>query len=96
MCELHFYEVKQKKYSKKSEIVEVEKQMPRLEKFKLTATMLDIKKQIAKKYEVFMKNNEGLDSDELINENITIQIENNLPLVMKGRYSKVRADCEFC
>jgi hypothetical protein len=68
--------------------------MPRLEKFKSTATFLDVKKQIAKKYEMFMGNEKGLETDEDINDNITIQIEDNCPFIKKG-YGRVRASSEF-
>ncbi len=73
------------------------KSLPRLEYIDVNWTMLDIKKLILKKVRyLFKDDNPVFKSDEELNRSIILHVADNLPYYIEGKYTKRKANCEFC
>lgn len=60
-------------------------------------TVLEMKKLILSKIRgIFKDDHPILKSDEELNKNILLQIVDNLPYYIEGKYTKRKANCEFC
>ena len=70
--------------------------LPRMQTFKLSDSILEIKTQIYNRIRPIFKNGiNGTIDDDWINKNLLLFIKDNTPL-LKGQYKPVKADCEFC
>lgn len=85
------------KYGKIISGESIPKVLPRLEYFKNSTSILDIKRFVAQKVKPIFKDFAGsFKTDGDINDHIMIQIYDNLPYERTSHYSSKKATCEFC
>jgi len=93
LVEFNFFQYCQK--NKKSFTVDhLEKSAPRFFSLTNETTLLDVKKLIVEKMGGIFKSEP--ENDEMLNSMVEVHVRDNLPMVMMGKYTRTRAECEFC
>jgi hypothetical protein len=75
----------------------INKVLPRMEYFKQSMTIMEVKRFMYKKISaVFKEGDKKFKNDQELNDNILLHIFDNLPYERTGQYSQRKAQCEFC
>jgi hypothetical protein len=86
LVELHFYKSQESPEKIEEGAIIIEDGIPRLESFKRGATILDMKKQIARKFapNFYHQDLTEKELDIKVNEAIEFSVEDNLPNIAHG------------
>lgn len=93
LVELSFFKLKFR--TKTSYTTEhVDKSCPRLFALTKETSLMDVKRLMVERLRgIFEKLPED---DEQLNKLVSLHVKDNLPMVTKGKYTRTRAECEFC
>lgn len=92
VAELTFF--KNVKKNKKTITDRVDGAIPRLFPLESNWTIMEVKKQLAQHLKHIYE--EEFESDEQINKLIEVYVRDNNPMIQKGKYTRQKAECEFC
>ena len=93
VVELNFF--KMTKRNKRSYTVDhLDRSAPRLYALTPETTVMDVKRLILRKMRGIFESEP--EDDEALNKMIEVHVRENLPMVLVGKYTRQRANCEYC